>query len=161
MSEPNRYRVASREKTAKGSFFKLLSHKLLKGLRTRTNYLDRCTLQEKNMCFKKCFYIKIPYYLISYFIIYACRDDMQRLPYLNRCIKECLRLHTPVPFAVRSAAEDFELEGYTIPKGTDISANIYMLHHNETVWGDDHMVCRICHGFLYTIVNITLQLLYL
>ena len=72
---------------------------------------------------------------------------MQRLPYLNRCIKECLRLHTPVPFAVRSAAEDFELEGYTIPKGTDISANIYMLHHNETVWGDDHMVCMICHGF--------------
>ena len=78
MSEPNRYRVACREKTAKGSFFKLLSHKLLKGLRTRTNYLDKCTLQEKICVLKSVFILK--YLIISYLILSSmlagmiCRD---------------------------------------------------------------------------------------
>ena len=38
-------------------------------------------------------------------------SDLAKLPYLTRCIKESLRLHSPVPATVRLLEEDLEIDG--------------------------------------------------
>jgi cytochrome P450 len=40
-------------------------------------------------------------------------------------------------FIQRQVTEDIELEGYKIPAGTSIALDIYNLHHNPSVWGED------------------------
>ena len=45
--------------------------------------------------------------------------DLSRLPYLEACLKEAMRLYPPGVFLIREPlTEDFHLQGYTIPKGT-------------------------------------------
>ncbi|KAK7505999.1 hypothetical protein BaRGS_00002721, partial [Batillaria attramentaria] len=63
-------------------------------------------------------------------------DDLSRLPYLTMCIKEAMRLHTPVPFIQRELTQDTEIDGNVAPAGTVITILIYNLHHNPTVWED-------------------------
>ena len=65
---------------------------------------------------------------------------MHALPYLTRCIKETLRLHSPVPFISRQLDKPMDLEGVHLKENTIIDINIYALHHNPQVWGDNHMV---------------------
>ena len=65
------------------------------------------------------------------------RKDLSKLDYLTQCIKEGLRLHCPVFFIQRQVTEDIELEGYKIPAGTSIAMDIFNLHHNPSVWGED------------------------
>ena len=62
------------------------------------------------------------------------------MPYLTMCLKESMRIHSPVPFISRQCDEPFELDGYVLPKGVEIAVDIYQLHHNVAVWGADHMV---------------------
>jgi len=50
------------------------------------------------------------------------------------CLKESLRLFSPVPFIQREFTHDFEVEGRTFPAGTPVTVHIYGLHHNEDVW---------------------------
>lgn len=63
-------------------------------------------------------------------------DDLSSLPYLTMCIKEALRLHSPVPFIQRQLTKDTEIDGNIAPAGTVISIVIYNIHHNPTVWED-------------------------
>ena len=45
--------------------------------------------------------------------------DLPKLPYLEACLKEAMRLFPPGVFLIREPlTEDFHLQGYTIPKGT-------------------------------------------
>lgn len=45
--------------------------------------------------------------------------DLARMPYLEACLKEAMRLYPPGVFTMRqSLTEDFTVKGYTIPKGT-------------------------------------------
>ena len=66
------------------------------------------------------------------------------------CIKESLRLTPPVPFIGRELENNMEIEGVTLLPGTFVDINIWAVHHNEHVWGKDHMV-----GFIreYNIMN--------
>ena len=64
----------------------------------------------------------------------CCRDDLPRLKYLAMCLKEALRVHTPVPFIERETTKDMTLEGYLLPAGTLVDIHLYMLHHNPNVW---------------------------
>ncbi|XP_078611525.1 cytochrome P450 4F2-like isoform X1 [Branchiostoma floridae x Branchiostoma japonicum] len=66
-------------------------------------------------------------------------EDLHKLPYLTMCLKEAMRLHTPVPIIVRSMLEDTVIDGVTVPKGFEIYISLYGLHHNPAVWGPDHM----------------------
>jgi cytochrome P450 len=38
--------------------------------------------------------------------------------------------------SARESAEDIELAGSHIPKGTVLNADIFVMHHNPTVWKD-------------------------
>lgn len=57
------------------------------------------------------------------------------------CMKEGMRLHTPVPFIQRVATKSLTIDGNTFPAGTPLSVNLYSLHHNPEVW-DDHDVFK-------------------
>ena len=45
------------------------------------------------------------------------RDDLSRLQYVSMCIKEALRLHTPVPMIERMITKDMYIDGYFVPAG--------------------------------------------
>ncbi|KAK7506000.1 hypothetical protein BaRGS_00002722 [Batillaria attramentaria] len=46
-------------------------------------------------------------------------DDLSKLPYLTMCIKEALRLHSPVPFIQRELTQDTDIDGHIAPAGTE------------------------------------------
>ncbi|XP_066291381.1 leukotriene-B4 omega-hydroxylase 3-like [Branchiostoma lanceolatum] len=66
-------------------------------------------------------------------------DDLPKLPYLTMCLKEAMRLHTPVPHISRATKEKCVIEGVNIPKDMYMGISIYGLNHNPAVWGPDHM----------------------
>ena len=74
------------------------------------------------------------------------------MPYLSQCIKEGLRLHSPVPHIGRVVDREFEIEGHTIPLGTRVDISVYQLHHNTAVWGDDHDVRLRTNKYLYYVI---------
>ncbi|KAK9890933.1 hypothetical protein WA026_012272 [Henosepilachna vigintioctopunctata] len=64
-------------------------------------------------------------------------SDMQKLPYLERCIRESLRLYPSVPMISRSAGCDFvTTSGYKIPEGTTLHIHIYDLHRKPDIYPD-------------------------
>lgn len=67
------------------------------------------------------------------------REDLSNLKVLSACIKEGLRLHTPVPLIERQTTKDMYIDGYFIPSETQVDINIYNILHNPQVW-DDPMV---------------------
>ncbi|XP_043497209.1 cytochrome P450 4C1-like [Polistes fuscatus] len=54
--------------------------------------------------------------------------------YLERCIKESLRLYPSVHFVFRYLTEDMQLKKYLIPAGTNVRVNIFHLHRNPEFW---------------------------
>ena len=61
------------------------------------------------------------------------------MPYTTMCIKEGLRMFAPVPFVVRQLTKPLTLEGTELLPGTCVWISFYVLHHNESVWGNNHM----------------------
>ncbi|KAF9576716.1 hypothetical protein EC968_005489 [Mortierella alpina] len=64
-------------------------------------------------------------------------DALNALPYLNACVKELLRFTSPVPMVAREAAEDDNILGYDIPKGTQVFVYPAALHMLKSVFGND------------------------
>ena len=65
-------------------------------------------------------------------------DDLKKIPYLTQCIKEGLRMYSPVPTVMRELTEPLDLDGHKILPGTFITLLLFQVHHNPLVWGDDH-----------------------
>ncbi|KAL8562082.1 hypothetical protein ACOMHN_031853 [Nucella lapillus] len=63
-------------------------------------------------------------------------EDCSQLPYLAMCIKEAMRLHTPVPFMQRQLTQDTAIDGVVAPAGMVVNIVIYNIHHNPVVWED-------------------------
>lgn len=50
------------------------------------------------------------------------------LPYLDRVLKECLRIYSPVTFISRNTTEELELEGVKLKAGTMLHLHILDVH---------------------------------
>lgn len=55
------------------------------------------------------------------------------------CIKEGMRLHSPVPIVSRETLHDLDLGDRIAPKGTLFQINVWAMNHMANVWGPDHM----------------------
>ncbi|XP_051155929.1 cytochrome P450 4C1-like [Leptopilina boulardi] len=66
----------------------------------------------------------------------ATMQQISQLSYLERVLKENLRLYPSVPVIGRLLTEDTELDGYTIPKGTNFGLLIFSVHRDPETWPD-------------------------
>ncbi|KAI8147944.1 cytochrome P450 [Fennellomyces sp. T-0311] len=64
-------------------------------------------------------------------------EQTREMPYINKIIKEALRIRSPTTtLTPRVAVEDTDLNGVFIPKGTWLNLDIYALHNNPALWKD-------------------------
>jgi cytochrome P450 len=62
---------------------------------------------------------------------------LTNLPYTNGCIREALRINTPICYIVsRASNEACTLGKYVIPANMSLVLNIYAVHHNVGVYPD-------------------------
>ncbi len=60
------------------------------------------------------------------------------IEYLEWTLRECYRLLPAVPITLREVTDDFEIDpGLVLPKGVHLVINIYALHRQIDVWGED------------------------
>lgn len=59
---------------------------------------------------------------------------LEALEHVDRTIKEVLRLYTPGVLTGRTAVEDFEFAGHTVPKGTKVLYSQYVTHRMPELW---------------------------
>lgn len=65
-------------------------------------------------------------------------DRLGKLQYVERVIKETLRVAPVGPVVFREARKPFEIEpGLVIPKGVVFILHIYCLHRNKEFWGEN------------------------
>jgi cytochrome P450 len=69
-------------------------------------------------------------------------NDVNELRYLDRCLRESLRLFPPVPVLERDLEEDLWICDKLVPKGTMVVVSPFILHHREkarkdqkSLWG--------------------------
>lgn len=62
-------------------------------------------------------------------------SDIKNLVYLQAIMKETLRLYPPGPLLVpHEATKDCYIQGYNVPKGTRVFANVWKLHRDPSIW---------------------------
>ncbi|KAL4981894.1 cytochrome P450 [Aspergillus falconensis] len=67
------------------------------------------------------------------------QENLKRLPYLDACIKEALRVNNPAAYLItRVATQPAKLGKYHIPQGVSITVNIHAIHHNPAVYPEPY-----------------------
>jgi cytochrome P450 len=62
-------------------------------------------------------------------------SDVSKMPYLQACVKEVLRLRPPAPFALRqSSDEDCKINGYDVKAHTRTLINVYAIMRDPQSW---------------------------
>lgn len=56
--------------------------------------------------------------------------------YLDACVKESLRLFSPVPRIGKTLPEDTTICGYHFPKGLHVNMNLFFVHRNSDSFSD-------------------------
>ncbi len=62
--------------------------------------------------------------------------DLSKLPFLQSCFKESLRLYPVIPSAPRVCLHDTELAGFFIPQHMKTFVSIYAIHRHPTLWSE-------------------------
>ncbi|KAK1147600.1 hypothetical protein N8T08_000942 [Aspergillus melleus] len=70
-------------------------------------------------------------------------DHLPRLNYIDACIKETLRLSSPIPTFLVKPKHDTVVGGqFPISSDSRVQCNMFGLHMDPAVWGDDAQVFR-------------------
>lgn len=64
-------------------------------------------------------------------------EHMGKLPYLEACLRETLRLHPTAPAFTVEAKSDQDLSGYAVKKGERVNILLPRLHRDPDVYGAD------------------------
>ncbi|UPK91592.1 hypothetical protein LCI18_002527 [Fusarium solani-melongenae] len=68
-------------------------------------------------------------------------SELEKLPYLTGCMKESLRIASPVPGRlpriVPKGKAPLVVDGKVIPCGTIVGMSAYSMHRDEDIWGQD------------------------
>ncbi|NGN63313.1 cytochrome P450 [Streptomyces sp. A7024] len=60
--------------------------------------------------------------------------DLRQLSYLDRVLREAMRLYPPGPYGAREATEELRLGEYTVPAGTTLFYPFWAVHMNPEYW---------------------------
>jgi cytochrome P450 len=63
-------------------------------------------------------------------------EDFNRLTFTRKVFSESLRLYPPAWTVVRRAIEDYQVDGYVVPSGSDIYMSQYVVHHDPRLFPD-------------------------
>ncbi|XP_062995297.1 cytochrome P450 4B1-like [Elgaria multicarinata webbii] len=64
-------------------------------------------------------------------------DDLSKMTYCTLCIKESLRLYSPVPGVARQLSKPITFfDGRTLPEGSWVAVSIHLIHRNPSIWND-------------------------
>lgn len=85
--------------------------------------------------------------------------ELQKLPYLQACIKEGLRLcsATGLPLWRVVPPGGTEIQGQFFPEGSEVGINTWVAHYDESVWGKDAAEFRPERWLAYGDDNAQLQ----
>ncbi|RDD36929.1 Cytochrome P450 4B1 [Trichoplax sp. H2] len=61
-------------------------------------------------------------------------DDLQKLNYTHMCIKEAMRIYTPVPTIERKLNQDLTVNGMLVPASTTVFLQLHTLCRRSEVW---------------------------
>uniref|UniRef100_A0A1L8E439 Putative cytochrome n=1 Tax=Nyssomyia neivai TaxID=330878 RepID=A0A1L8E439_9DIPT len=64
-------------------------------------------------------------------------EHFNRLEYLDRVLKETLRLYPVVPYFARKVSKDFNLAGHKVPIGVRIMISLITVQRDPAIWGPD------------------------
>lgn len=74
----------------------------------------------------------------------ATSEQIKRLPYLEACINEGLRIHSTSGIGLPRIVPEGGLEvlGQHFPEGTILSVPSYSIHRDPKIWGEDFEMYR-------------------
>lgn len=61
-------------------------------------------------------------------------EDLGKLEYLDRVLKESQRMYPPVPMVARNALEDVEVGGYLVPRDAYVILSTWSAHRHPDFW---------------------------
>ncbi|KAJ8715081.1 hypothetical protein PYW08_005062 [Mythimna loreyi] len=65
------------------------------------------------------------------------KEDLSKMDYLERVIKETMRLYTVVPIIGRKTDKELKLSTFTIPAGVGCAVIPMVMHRSKRLWGPD------------------------
>nr|BBG28368.1 flavonoid 3'-hydroxylase 2 [Cymbidium hybrid cultivar] len=68
----------------------------------------------------------------------VAESDLPNLPFFQAVVKETFRHHPAAPLSLpRIISEDYEIDGYLIPKGATLLINIWAIGRDPIAWADE------------------------